>query len=137
METSHSNQSFKTVRKYGWHMIREAMTAWLDVTEKLLAIPIAGTTADEREGIIADVEGYLDERDLLQGQIVAPFTAEEEVLGKKLIAMEADVEKKLTLIRKQIKINISESQSKKDHMKTYINPYSKVARDGTFYDTKQ
>jgi len=30
-----------------------------------------------------------------------------------------------------------ESQAKKDNMKNYVNPYSNVARDGTFYDTKQ
>jgi len=34
-------------------------------------------------------------------------------------------------------MDISEAQSKKDHMKSYVNPYSNVARDGTFYDTKQ
>ena len=56
---------------------------------------------------------------------------------KNLSLLEADVQKKLALFTKQIRIDIAEAQAKKDNMKNYVNPYSNVARDGTFYDTKQ
>ena len=56
---------------------------------------------------------------------------------KNLWSLEADVQKKLAFFTKQIRTDISEAQSKKDNMKNYVNPYSNVARDGTFYDTKQ
>jgi flagellar protein FliT len=118
-------------------MIRPAMTVWRDVTEKMLALMANEVPEEQRDAIIQGIEGFLNDRDKLQSQIIAPFTAEEEAFGKELIAMEADVQKKLALFMKQIRVDISESQSKKDHMKNYINPYSNVARDGTFYDTKQ
>lgn len=118
-------------------MIRAAMIAWRDVTEELLALTTGEILEEQRDATIASVEECLDSRDKLQPHIAAPFTAEEEAFGKELIALEAKVEKKLAVFTKGIKENISESQSKKDNMKNYINPYSNVARDGTFYDTKQ
>ena len=33
---------------------------------------------------------------------------------------------------KLIRMDITEAQAKKDTMKNYVNPYSNVARDGTF-----
>lgn len=118
-------------------MIRPAMIAWRDVTEKLLALTIGEISEEQRDDMILGIEGFLDSRDKLQSHITAPFTLEEEAFGKELVAMETDVQLKLALFTKQIRVDISESQSKKDNMKNYLNPYSNVARDGTFYDTKQ
>ena len=117
-------------------MIRPALTAWCDVTEKLLALTNA-TAEETRDETIVAIEALLDARDKLQPHIAAPFTPEEEALGKELIATEADVQKKLASFTKMIRMNIAEAQAKKDTMKNYVNPYSNVARDGTFYDTKQ
>ncbi|KAA0966773.1 hypothetical protein FQ087_11280 [Sporosarcina sp. ANT_H38] len=117
-------------------MIRPAMTVWRDVTEKLVTL---ANQADEvlRDETITEIEARLDDRDKLQSLIAAPFTAEEEAFGKELVLLEEEVQKKLDLFRKQIRLDISDTQSKKGNMKNYLNPYSNVARDGTFYDTKQ
>jgi flagellar protein FliT len=117
-------------------MIRPALTVWRDVTEKLLALTNV-TAEHKRDETIAGIEALLDDRDKLQPHIAAPFTPEEGAFGKELVAMEADVQKKLALFIKMIRMNITEAQAKKDTMKNYVNPYSNVARDGTFYDTKQ
>ncbi|HJF31270.1 MAG TPA: hypothetical protein K8V56_05755 [Sporosarcina psychrophila] len=117
-------------------MIRPALTAWRDVTEKLLALT-QQTAEDTRDETIAAIEAFLDDRDKLQPHITAPFTPEEETFGKHLVATEAEVQKKLALFTKVIRTGITEAQAKKDNMKNYVNPYSNVARDGTFYDTKQ
>jgi flagellar protein FliT len=116
-------------------MIRPALLAWREATETLLALTY--TEEEKRDETIARIEECLDIREKVQVEIVAPFTPEEEAFGKELVAMEADVQKKLALLSKRIRLDISQSQSKKDHMKNYVNPYSNVARDGTFYDTKQ
>ncbi|KAA0966768.1 hypothetical protein FQ087_11250 [Sporosarcina sp. ANT_H38] len=118
-------------------MIRPAMTVWRDVTMKLLALTAKHTSEEQRDKTILSIEGLLDDRDKLQPHIAAPFTAEEKAFGKELVTMEADVQKKLDLFRKRIRLDISDTQSKKGNMKNYLNPYSNVARDGTFYDTKQ
>lgn len=117
-------------------MIRPAMTAWRDVTVKILTLT-QQTDEAQRDETIMKIGLLLDERDTLQPEIVAPFTSEEEAFGKELVAMEADIQKKLNLFTKQIRMDISQTQSKKENMKSYVNPYSKVARDGTYYDTKQ
>lgn len=117
-------------------MIRAALTAWRDVTEKLVRLT-QETAVDRRDETIAGIEALLDDRDKLQPHITAPFTPEEEVFGKSLVATEADVEKQLAQFTKLIRTDIAESQAKKDNMKNYVNPYGNVARDGTFYDTKQ
>lgn len=118
-------------------MIRPAMTVWRDVTEKLLTVTTSQTSEEQRDAVIQSIEGFLDNRDKLQAHIVSPFTTEEEVFGKELLKLEADVQKKLALFTNQIRTDISDAQTKKGTMKNYINPYSNVARDGTFYDTKQ
>jgi len=117
-------------------MIRPALIAWRDVTGKLVRLS-EETAVDKRDETIAGIEALLDDRDKLQPHIAAPFTPEEEVFGKSLVETEADVQKKLAQFTQLIRTDIMESQAKKDNMKNYVNPYSNVARDGTFYDTKQ
>lgn len=117
-------------------MIRPALTAWREVTEKLLTLTNA-TTEDTRDETIALIEALLDDRDKLQTQIVAPFTPEEEAFGKELVVTESNVQQKLASFTRLIRMDITEAQAKKDTMKNYVNPYSNVTRDGTFYDTKQ
>ena len=117
-------------------MIRPVLLEWRKATESLL---LASTKmADEtRDETIESIELLLDVREKLQTRISAPFTSEEEAFGKVLVALEQDLQEQLALFNKQIRADISGSQSKKDLMKNYSNPYSNVARDGTFYDTKQ
>lgn len=112
------------------------MVAWQEVTEQLLMLT-GPTTEDKRDQVITDIEKIIDKRDKLQGELVGPFTPEEEAFGKELVEQEAQVQKRLALFMKRIRLDITEAQNKKDNMINYMNPYSKVARDGTFYDTKQ
>ncbi|MDN4606827.1 hypothetical protein [Sporosarcina highlanderae] len=136
MEAGHSNQSFEAVREYGRNMIRPAMIRWQETAQQLLSL--TGQTDEEnRDAVIEEINRLLDERDLLQQEIAAPFTFDEEELGKQLVVLEQQVVKGLSSFTKQIRSDITAAQSKKDHMKSYVNPYANVARDGTFYDTKR
>ena len=117
-------------------MIRPAFIAWRTATDSLLTMS-KSTDEDTRDKVIERIEALLDERGKLQLEITAPFTKEEQAFGKSLVELEADVQKGLDLFMKHIRTNISDSQSKKMHMKSYVNPYSNVARDGRYYDTKQ
>ena len=116
-------------------MIRPAMKNWRQVSEKLLVLT-QQTDEASREETIVNIEKCLDIRDQLHSQIISPFTVEEEALGKELIAMEESIQKKLTMFSSEIKKNIFDSKSKKSNMKNYVNPYSSITKDGTFYDTK-
>lgn len=117
-------------------MIRHALMEWRTVTDKLLTVS-KDVNEETRDETIAQIEALLDIREKLQLDIVAPFTEEEEAFGKQLVEIEASVQVNLALFTKRIRTDISDSQTKKVHMKSYVNPYSNVARDGTYYDTKQ
>ena len=117
-------------------MIRPAFVAWRTATNSLLTMS-KSTDEDTRDKVIERIEALLDEREKLQLEMVVPFTEEEQAFGKKLVELETDVQKGLDLFTTRIRTNISESQSKKVHMKSYVNPYGDVARDGRYYDTKQ
>ena len=136
METSDSNQSPETIRECEGNMIRPAFIAWRTATDSLLTMS-KSTDEDTRDQVIERIEALLDEREKLQLEMVAPFTEEEQDFGKKLVELETDVQKGLDLFTTRIRTNISELQSKKVHMKSYMNPYGNVARDGRYYDTKQ
>ncbi len=117
-------------------MIRPAMIRWQETAQQLLSAT-SRTDEEQRDTVIDEINGLLDERDSLQTEIAAPFTPEEEELGKELVALEKLVASALASYMKLIRSDITAAQSKKEHVKSYVNPYGKVARDGTFYDTKQ
>lgn len=117
-------------------MIRPAMIRWQETTQQLLSAT-SRIEEEQRDAVIDEINELLDERDALQTEITAPFTPEEEVLGKQLVELEKQVTAGLAAYMKLIRSDITAAQSKKEHVKSYVNPYGKVARDGTFYDTKQ
>lgn len=117
-------------------MIRPAMIRWQETVQELLSAT-SRTEEEQRDTVIEEINVLLDERDALQTEIDAPFTPEEEELGKALVALEKQVASALASYMKLIRSDITAAQSKKEHVKSYVNPYGKVARDGTFYDTKQ
>ena len=117
-------------------MIGSALIAWRTATDLLLVLS-KNISEDTRDETIERIEELLDEREKLQLEMVGPFTEEEKAYGKQLVELEADVQLNLAAFTKRIRGDISESQSKKENMKSYVNPYSNVARDGTYYDTKQ
>ncbi|MDS9470336.1 flagellar protein FliT [Sporosarcina pasteurii] len=117
-------------------MIRQALVNWHRATESLLSI--SGNVSDEkRDEAIKKIEKLLDVRDQLQPEIKAPFTKEEEALGKELTQLEVTLQAQLAIFIKGIRQDISVAQSKKTNMKNYVNPYGNMARDGAYYDTKQ
>lgn len=117
-------------------MIRPALITWRKATEGLLVA--AGKTEEaSRDGAIESIESLLDVRDKLQPKIEAPFTPKEEAFGKELVALEEEVQKKLTLFNERVYADISEAKSKKSHMKSYVNPYGSLVQDGAYYDTKK
>ncbi|WJY26088.1 hypothetical protein [Sporosarcina trichiuri] len=117
-------------------MIRPALTEWKAAADRLLSLSLTAD-ADERDAVVAEIEVILDTRDRLLPDIQPPFTPEEETFGRDLLAAEPAVAAKLEQCMALIRKDLSASQTKKDGVRSYVNPYSKVARDGTFYDTKQ
>ncbi len=117
-------------------MIRASLHAWKNATEQLLSV-LDVRDEDKRDDTIAEIEKLLEEREQLQSSIQPPFTEEENSFGKNLLENEENLKEKLQLFMKDIRLNISEQQKKKVSINAYMDPYSQVNRDGTFYDTKK
>lgn len=117
-------------------MIRESLTAWRSATESLLRV-LDVREEEKRDEVIGQVEKLIGKREELQPSIQAPFTNEEKEFGQALLPLEKDLQTKLAVFTKDIRLDISEHQKKKDSSNAYTDPYSQVFRDGTFYDKKK
>ena len=117
-------------------MIRPNLSQWQTATLGLLTVLDQREEA-QRDSTIEHVEKLLTERDQLQPSIQPPFSKEEHEFGKELILLEKELQIKLALLSKDIRLDISGSQKKMDSSNAYTDPYSQVFRDGTFYDKKK
>jgi len=117
-------------------MIRECLNTWRNVTEQLVRI-LDDREEEKRDGIISQIDELLNQRDILQASIQEPFTDEEKAFGQTLLTLEKILQAKLKVYMKDIRLDISDQQKKKVSVHAYMDPYSKVFRDGTFYDSKK
>lgn len=136
MEASYSNQSSKTIWETWRSMIRPSLSQWQLATMSLLTV-LDQRAEDQRDITIEHVEKLLTERDQLQPSIQPPFSKKEHEFGKELILLEKELQIKLALLSKDIRLDISGHQKKMDSSNAYTDPYSQVFRDGTFYDKKK
>lgn len=136
METSDSNRPSTKVWRNCWNMIRDGLIEWRDTTELLLRV-LDVNDDDLRDGVIEQVEQLLNKREALQQMIQPPFTDDETILGKELLVLEKELDAKLKLYLNTIRQDIEVQQKKKGSANAYLDPYSKVYRDGTFYDKKK
>lgn len=117
-------------------MIRESLTTWRSVTEQLVRL-LDERAEEKRDDVIEQMNALLDQREALQSSIQEPFTPEEKTFGQELLPLERILQAKLKVFTKDIRLDISEQQKKKVSIHAYMDPYSQVFRDGTFYDKKK
>lgn len=117
-------------------MIRPEITEWWKATERLLEITI-NTPGEDRDPVIEEINQLLDLREKLQPAIRTPFTPEEQAFGQELLSLEEQLQKRLSAFSKSIRLDIAENQKKKGTVQAYIDPYSQVFRDGTYYDKRK
>lgn len=117
-------------------MIRDSLQAWKNVTEQLLK-ELESHDENNRDNMIDQVEKQLEIREKLQPSIQPPFTEEEMIFGKGILPLEEKLAERLKSQLRDIRLNISDQQRKKVSIHAYMDPYSQVNRDGTFYDKKK
>lgn len=117
-------------------MIRQELQQWYKATNRLHLL-IAHVTEDNREETITQIHQLLTLRDQLQSAIRQPFTEEEQQFSQKVIQLEKTLQTALQSFFNTIRDNLQVTNSKRTHMKNYMNPYRNVVQDGAYYDTKQ
>ncbi len=116
--------------------MRAEWKKWETLTNTLLHLTTI-REEERRDEVIEQIEGVLEKRGELQKQLGAPETEEEREYVRSLLPLERQMTEQLDAFMSLIRQNITQAKTKKGHVKEYINPYGKVARDGTYYDTKQ
>lgn len=112
------------------------MKEWEEST--LIIIKLARITDENhREEVIQTINHHLERREQLLSEIKAPFTDEEQSEKKRFVQLEREMTEVLEQFYQKLKEELFTMKAKKGTVKNYVNPYDKVARDGTYYDTKQ
>ncbi|MEG9295772.1 flagellar protein FliT [Mangrovibacillus sp. Mu-81] len=93
--------------------------------------------AGNRDYVIEKIDNLLKERQSLLGSIQPPFTEDEQVLGKQMMAWNQEIDRKLILLRTEIKRDMNGLTKKKTSAQKYTNPYENMQHDGMFYDKKK
>jgi flagellar protein FliT len=104
---------------------------------KQLKEAVDEVAGDNRDSIIEKIEKLLTERQSLLGSIQPPFTEDEQELGKQMMAWNQEIDRKLILLRTEIKRDMNGLTKKKTSAQKYTNPYENLQHDGMFYDKKK
>ena len=104
---------------------------------KQLKEAIDGVTTENRDSTIEKIEKLLEERQSFLSTIKPPFTTDEQSLGKQMMAWNQEIDRKLVLLRTEIKRDMNGLSRKKNSVQKYANPYENLQYDGMFYDKKK
>ncbi|WP_175990245.1 flagellar protein FliT [Bacillus sp. Marseille-Q1617] len=104
---------------------------------KQLKEAIDGVSSENRDSVIESIEKLLVERQSLLGSIKPPFSTDEQVLGREMMAWNQEIDRKLMLLRTEIKRDMNGLSKKKTSAQRYTNPYQSLQHDGMFYDKKK
>lgn len=95
-------------------------------------------SAKSREAVIIDLNRLLIKRGVEMENLSAPFSAEEQNLGEKLVPINEAVQKKMQVMFNGLKTEMKQVKKQKKSNQSYTNPYRSVqAMDGMFMDRKK
>lgn len=92
---------------------------------------------DERDERIKKIEELMEKREAFMQNIKPPFSPEEQLLGKKLMDLNQQLDKLLLLEKTAIQKNIKDLHKTKESTNKYANPYQSLNTDGIFYDKRK
>ncbi|MCJ7840175.1 hypothetical protein MUB24_04460 [Lederbergia sp. NSJ-179] len=109
----------------------------LALTEQIIVL-VKITNDDQREPIIERIEDLLSQRSALFAELRAPYTMEEQKMGKELLALDQEMNAALNHFLKTIQTDMQTLERKKKSAAHYSNPYAATdGLDGMFYDRRQ
>src|SRR5699024_4552662 len=97
MERSNHQNRFTTICSR-----RTSLMSRLDqvyhVTKKIEKLLNQTNTNESREKVIVEVTALIEERGQLMEHLVPPFSAQEELLGKEIVALNKQIEQRMELL---------------------------------------
>ncbi|MGP4040722.1 flagellar protein FliT [Gracilibacillus sp. D59] len=114
------------------------MTRLKEITLKLNQTLDEIRKSANREERIIEIQKLLNEREDLLKEVKKPYTEEELKVGRELITIDRDIQKKMNQIFEGVKVDVRSVRKQKSSNQKYVNPYQNLAtNDGTFLDKKK
>lgn len=110
---------------------------YIDLTKEVIALMKAEDWNTNREFSIERLNQILTDREQLQAILKPPFSAEEQTLGRKCVALNEELNQLLNDRKHDIKQDIQRVQAQKQHNTKYANPYESMETDGYYYDKRK
>ncbi|WP_047980828.1 flagellar protein FliT [Ornithinibacillus contaminans] len=103
--------------------------------EQLLNSEINSSTRPE---VITEINSLLQKREKAMLQATEPFSNEELALGKKLLPLNEQIQKKMEMLFTGLKTEMKQIKKQKNSNRKYVNPYENIQTiDGMFMDKKK
>lgn len=107
-----------------------------NLTKELIEFLRNNNDAD-RDNVIQKVEQFLVKRESLLEDIKPPFSAEDQLLGERLILLGNQLNLLFMNVKQEIQKDLNGLNKKKKSMNQYANPYANIQSDGFFYDKRK
>jgi flagellar protein FliT len=91
----------------------------------------------DRNELIHQVKQFFVRRSEMLSRIKGPLSSDEQLLGKRLIILNEELNKVLSQIKTNIQRDINGLRKNRTSMQRYINPYASTQTDGFFYDKRK
>lgn len=92
---------------------------------------------EQRDEWLTGIHTLLDRREEILSSIRKPSTVDEQRMANEILSLNGLIQGALVKSRDDIQDKITRLQTSKSTVKKYIDPFSEVNRDGTFYDRKK
>ncbi|WP_152655243.1 flagellar protein FliT [Oceanobacillus sp. CFH 90083] len=108
------------------------------ITESMQQLLSQDIGSHNREEVIGIFQEKMEERGQLLESIAPPYTEEEDKLGKSVVRMNQEIEKKMQYLFLALKNEMRQVQQQKKSTTSYSNPYKNIqSMDGMFLDQKK
>jgi flagellar protein FliT len=106
-----------------------------ELTKQLYAL--VGSSSKVEDRLIEEVDRLILQREGILPSIQPPYTETEQALGHQIVQWNTVIDKKLAILRDEVKREMNGMNKKKTTAKKYSNPYEHMQTDGYFYDQKK
>ncbi|WP_277678759.1 hypothetical protein [Gracilibacillus dipsosauri] len=116
----------------------EAIQKYYQLTKEMLSLLNVPSGSQKRKELIDHITEMIDNRQQWMEQIKAPYTQEEEELGKQTVILDRQLNDKLQQLFQSIKKDMRNNKKQQRSNTKYLNPYQSISTlDGRFMDSKK
>ncbi|KPH76703.1 flagellar protein FliT [Oceanobacillus caeni] len=109
-----------------------------DITVEMKQILDKDISSNEREATIEQLNNLLLQREPFLERLTPPFSEQEDLLGKRLVFLNQEVQHLMDQLFSTLKTEIKQMNRQKKSNKNYTNPYHNVhVMDGMYLDKKK